>query len=454
MSYSKLGVSQQRCALLALALLLALLLPASALGENALGASDPWADLAEQPLLVRLPDEVAPEQAAAYLAALGLEALAPIPRIHVWRARPLPGQSVSLQTLRANLADAVLWVEQDGSVHALDMTPNDAYYASQQWNLPLIGLEQAWHWSQGGQVTIAILDSGIDLAHPDLQARLWVNPGEVPGNDQDDDGNGYLDDTYGWDYVGDDPWPQDEYGHGTHVAGIAGAHTDNGLGVAGVGWDVRLMAVRVLNASGNGAWSSVAEGLIYAADNGASIINLSLGGDLYTQTVADAVAYARSQGCLIVAAAGNHVGPIQYPARLEGVMAVAATGIADEPYPSWSSGPQMDVAAPGYEQIVGGVTLGVYSTYLGGTYGLMYGTSMATPHVSGLAALLWAYDPALTEAEISEIITGTARDVYDPGWDERTGWGRIDAQAALARLALPALEHRYRFPLIFRRTFP
>ncbi len=439
MRYLSPSPHQHGRALLALGLLLALLLPASALAQ-----SPGLVEGAELPLLVRLPDEVPPEQAPAYLAALGLEALDPIPRIHVWRARPLPGQPAALQTLRQNLADRVLWVEQDGLVYAQDVIPNDSDYAGYQWNLPLIGSEQAWHWSRGGQVLIAIIDSGIDLAHPDLQAQLWVNPGEIAGTTGlDDDGNGYVDDVHGWDFVANDALPQDEYGHGTHVAGIAGAQTDNGAGIAGVGWDVRLMAVRVLDPNGKGSWGDLAEGIGYAAENGARILNLSLGGFSYSQTVAEAIADARELGCLVIAAAGNSSGPIQYPARLEGVMAVAATNQLDTPAFSYSYGPEMAVAAPG---------IAVYSTYwvtpTVSSFTMMSGTSMATPHVSGLAALLWAYEPSLTAAQVTHIITSTAHDVYTPGWDARTGWGRINARAALAKLALPRLPYRYRFPLL------
>ncbi len=419
--------------LLALGFLLVLSLP-----PRVWGAADQQGDRPELPLLVRLPDEVSPEQAPAFLASLGLEALRPIPDIHVWRARPLPDQATSLEDLRRRLAQQILWIEQDGLVHAQDVVPNDPYYATRQWNLPLIGMEQAWQLSQGDEVVIAIIDSGLDLVHPDLQARLWEDPGQ-PG-------------VHGYDFVSDDAIPQDAFGHGTHVAGIAGAHTDNGIGISGVGWGVRLMAVRVLDATGFGTWSDVAEGIIYAANKGARVLNLSLGGDQLNQATSDAVAYARNLGCLVVAAAGNAVlttSQIIYPAALEGVMAVGATTSADDPVLAWRHGPQMDVAAPG---------MSVFSTYwtspASSTYGTMNGTSMATPHVSGLAALIWAYEPTLTAAQVTQIITSTAHDVYTPGWDDRTGWGRIDARAALISLVLPQMDHFYRFPLICRRTAP
>jgi subtilisin family serine protease len=423
--------------LLAIFLLLALSLQSGTVGLAAL-------DREPSTLLVRLPDDVPPEQASAYLVSLGLEALVPIPRIHVWRARPLTGSQVSLETLRQRLADEVEWIEPDGMVYAQNTVPNDPYYGSLQWNLALIGLEQAWNSSRGDGVTVAIIDSGIDLVHPDLSAKLWVNPGEIPGTGQDNDGNGYADDVHGYDFVDRDGHPHDLNGHGTHVAGIAGAHTNNGVGVAGVGWEARLMALRVLDAAGNGSWSNVAEAIIYAADNGARVINLSLVSSSYSQTAAEAVVYAQGRGCLVVAAAGNSLGPILYPAALEGVMAVAATTSLDQPAINYASGPQMDVAAPG---------VSIYSTYTRdapSSYSYASGTSMAAPHVAGLAALVWAYDPTLTAAQVSQVITSTAHDVHSPGWDEQTGWGRIDARAALMSLRPLELDHRHYLPLLLR----
>ncbi len=426
-------------ALLALCLLL-ILLPPGALVQAA-------PEREPLPLLVRLPDDIAPEQSRAYLATLGLEALAPIPRIHVWRARPLPGQPTALQILSQQLADHVLWIEEDGLVYAQEVVPNDPDY-SLQWNLPLIGMEQAWEWSLGEGVVIAIVDSGIDLVHPDLEAKLWVNLGEISGTGQDDDGNGYIDDVHGWDFVDGNAQPHDLNGHGTHVAGIAGAHTDNGIGVAGVGWQAELMALRVLNKEGSGAWSDVAEAIVYAADNGARVINLSLAGSTYSVAAAAAVSYALDRDCLIVAAAGNKEGPIQYPAALPGVMAVGATDSQEQPAKNYASGPEMDVAAPG---------INIYSTYTRdkpSTYSLMGGTSMAAPHVSGLAALLWAADPTLTALQLTHVITSTAQDVHSPGWDAQTGWGRIDAHAALLSLQPPELGHRHHLPILWRVRTP
>src|SRR3954469_18398073 len=178
----------------------------------------------------------------------------------------------------------------DGLRGRADVAPSQARAAQapatdprtqEQWPLQgdaPMGAASAWRQTTGGDVTVAIVDSGIDLGHPDLIGNLWTNPGEVPGNGVDDDGNGFVDDVNGYDFVERDGTPQDGNGHGTHVAGIVGARGGNGIGVAGVSWRVKLMAVRVLDGQARGTTTAVAEGLRYAVDNGARIVNLSLAG--------------------------------------------------------------------------------------------------------------------------------------------------------------------------------
>src|SRR4051812_43933188 len=178
----------------------------------------------------------------------------------------------------------------------------------EQWPLQgdaPMGAASAWRQTTGGDVTVAIVDSGIDLGHPDLIGNLWTNPGEVPGNGVDDDGNGYVDDVHGYDFVDGDATPQDANGHGTHVAGIVAARGGNGIGVSGVAWRARLMAVRVLDAGARGNTTTVAQGIRYAVDNGARIVNLSLAGPSPAGDLEDAVRYAQQRGVLIVVAAGN-----------------------------------------------------------------------------------------------------------------------------------------------------
>ena len=388
--------------------------------------------------LVRVRQDLSREELEARLAPRRLLIVGQIPQIGIWIVEDTrPGWTEPpLATLARE--PSVLWAEPNGQVHVAGITPNDNYYQAQQWNLRLIGLPEAWVFTGGSAGPIAVIDTGVDLDHPDLAGKLWTNGGEIAGNDLDDDGNGYTDDVHGWDFVSSDGSPDDDHGHGSHVAGIAAAQTDNGAGVAGVAWESPIMPLRVLNRNGEGGWGDVLTAMVYAADNGASVLNLSLGqepGDpqnpVPVQAVQATISYVQAAGCLVVAAAGNNdnqPAPVMYPAASPGVVAVAATTQSDGAWDRSNRGPEVDVAAPG---------VSIFSTTKNGGYTWLSGTSMATPHVSGLAALLWSLDPGLTADQVTHVITSTARDVHTPGWDERTGWGRIDAQAAVFQLAQP-----------------
>lgn len=341
----------------------------------------------------------------------------------------------------------VTFAELDYAVHAIEnrsMIPNDPAWPH-QWGTAKINALAAWDVTTGTpDVIVAVLDTGIKLGHEDLADNVWSNPGEVPGNGWDDDGNGQVDDVHGWHFYhawdgraylpGADNQVADDHGHGTHATGIAGAQVHNALGVAGMAGNIRLMAVKVLDEQGDGWYSDLAQGIIYAVDNGAQIINLSVGGTDASQTLQGAVDYAYEQGVLVVAAVGNGGGSVLYPAACERVLAVSATDYHDAFWPQSKHGPQVDIAAPG---------VSIYSTgwpgdrYTNCTDGYCYksGTSMATPYVSGLAALIWSARPNLTVGQVSEIITATARDANAdtlPGRDEYLGWGRIQADRALS----------------------
>ena len=235
-----------------------------------------------------------------------------------------------------------------------------------------------------------------------------------------------------------DAFVQDDNGHGTHVAGIAAAATNNGIGVAGVAWGAQIMPVKVLDEYGSGWLSDVAAGIVYASDQGAKIINVSLGGSTLSQTLCDAVAYAsQTTGALVVAAAGNTGGAVLYPAACDHVLAVAATDRADQRAYFSNLGPQVDLAAPGVD---------IYSTwYQSGLQASGYftksGTSMATPQVAGVAALVWSRWPTWTPDQVAQRLLDTALDLGEPGWDAYTGWGRLDAAAAVGapvwRIYLP-----------------
>jgi hypothetical protein len=395
-------------------------------GSAAVGPEPRWRTGCSE-ALVRLEKGLSNAAGRAFLAPYG-QVVRRLPAIDVWvisECRTTASTLVDELTGR----DGVLWAEPNGRYYALGITPDDNFYLAQQENLRQMGLPEAWVFTTGGTYPIAVLDGGVDLDHPDLAARIWVNPGEVPANGVDDDQNGYVDDVHGWNFVhGSTLLTEDP--HGTHVAGIAGAHTDNGLGVAGVTWEGPLMSLQVLQA-GSGEWADVAEAVVYAADNGARVLNLSLGGSEPSQTIEAAVAYARDRGCLLVAAVGNRDGAstsVLYPAALPAVLAVAATTAEDLPWSEGNRGPEVDLAAPGVE---------IVSTSSYGRYAKMTGTSMATPHVSGLASLVWSLRPTLTADQVAQVITGTAHDIYPFGRDERTGWGRVDAQEAILHLVQP-----------------
>ena len=319
-----------------------------------------------------------------------------------------------------------------------ETTTAAGYYT---WDSDMIDIEKVSQTGAG--VYVAVLDTGVDLNHSDLVDQIWVNPTEVPGNGLDDDGNGHVDDIHGWRFGHDaigNPYESnlvdDDHGHGTHVAGIIAARGNNGQGIAGMAWGSRVMIVKVLDQEGDGYYSEVADGLVYATDNGASIANLSLGGSQRSQLMEDAVAYANAHDTVVIAAAGNTGSAVLYPAAYPGAVAVAATDQNDNHLSFSCFGPEIDLAAPGSL---------IYSTCLGDRYCFKSGTSMATPHVAGLAALVRSQSPGYTAAQIVQHLRSTATDLDSPGWDEYTGWGRIDAHRALSA---PQTLRMYYMPLV------
>jgi hypothetical protein len=324
------------------------------------------------------------------------------------------------------IADPIA-IEPHYSPRAPDVTPDDPLYYG-QWNLPQIEAPAAWDITTGsGKVVIAFVDSGVDLVHPELKDKIWTNPDEMAGNGIDDDGNGKKDDVHGWDWVNWDNEPQDDYWQGTFMSSIAAAVTNNGIGMAGVSWGAEIMPLKAFDEGGYSRYYHAADGITYAADKGAKIINLSwtLTGSEHLQTWQTAVNYAHSKGALVVAAAGDsYDDSYKYPAALDNVVSVAATD-RDDGHPDFSTYNDMvDVAAPGV------YILGI-SSPLGYEYGRFSSTRAAAPHVSGLAALVWSVNPTLTAEQVEGIIESTAVDLGDPGRDDKFGYGRIDASAAV-----------------------
>jgi len=378
-------------------------------------------------IVVKFKEGLSSAHVAQLNASQGAAVVAEIPRIGVQILSVPPGEvEAKIAAFKAN--PMVEYAEPDYLAQPA-YEPNDPYYDSKQWGPQKIFAPQAWDLSTGDpHVVIAVIDWGVDLQHPDLATEMWTNPGEIADNGIDDDGNGYVDDVYGWDFANGDNDPQDDYGHGTHVGGIAAAATDNGVGIAGVAFNSRIMAVKVGDGStGKARYSHIANGIIYAADNGAKVINLSLGGYAYSSYLESAVNHAWNAGCVLVGAVGNNnLSDPFYPAAYDNVIGVSATDQNDVKA-SWSNyGAHVAVAAPG---------VSIYSTYWNGssTYANMSGTSMSAPHVAGLAALLFAQDGGRSNAVVRSLIESTADDLGDAGWDQYYGYGRINAYKALGR---------------------
>jgi subtilisin family serine protease len=314
-------------------------------------------------------------------------------------------------------------------VRTASLVPNDPRLGD-LYGLTRMDAANAWNITTGSPaVTVAVIDTGVQYNHPDLQDNIAVNTGEIPGNGIDDDTNGYTDDYFGYDFYAEDGNPTDEHGHGTHCAGIVGARGDNGQGVVGINWSVGILPVRVLGPDGSGSDADVAAGMYYAISRGASVLSLSLGGPFFSAVLDDAVQYARDRGVLVVAAAGNDYGQDldvepAYPASLsyDNMIAVAATDSTDALAYFSNFGPSsVHVAAPGH---------GILSTYLGGQFVYMSGTSMATPYVAGVAALMKSAKPSLGYGEIRSGIISSS-DPIDALQGKVVANGRVNAYRAV-----------------------
>lgn len=272
------------------------------------------------------------------------------------------------------------------------------------WNLDMIDAPEVWAQGYTGQgVVVAVVDSGVDYTHPDLANNIWTNSGEIPNNGIDDDGNGYVDDVRGWNFVDGSNNPMDLNGHGTHVSGTIAAENNN-LGMTGVAYNATIMPVRVMSSDGYGSSVNIANGIRYAANNGANVINLSLGGN-YSSLIQDAVNYATSVGAVVVMGSGNQgntqPGAPAFLATQSGI-AVGAVDInrAIANFSNQAGVPVLNyVVAPG---------VNVYSTFPGNSYRNLSGTSMATPQVSGVVALMLSANPQLTPLDVESLINQTA----------------------------------------------
>ena len=392
-------------------------------------------------ILVKFTPMMTTQSIAATLTAYQIKLLKRIPPLNILQVQIPENTTVEemLYILRQNPA-----VESAGPNYLAHIaeTPNDPLFGY-QYALENTGQQigtipgsphgtaradikatAGWEESKGGNdIVIAVIDTGIDFLHPDL-----VN----------------IIQTGGYDFANNDDDPTDDNGHGTLVAGIAGAETNNSEGVAGVAWNCMILPLKAFDAEGSGAYSAIIDAIVYAADNGADVINISAGGTEADSHLEAALEYAHRAGVLIVASAGNTSEPVLYPAAYDDYcLAVAATDY-DDRRASWSNyGPEVDVAAPG-DEILGPVPLWYFGDeFL--PYGFGDGTSMAAPHVAGLGALLKSLKSWLTVDEIMDVIRFSADDINStefPGKDEYIGYGRINMEKALVPIIISPILPR------------
>ncbi|MBI1900168.1 MAG: S8 family serine peptidase, partial [Planctomycetia bacterium] len=395
-------------------------------------------------LLVSFQDGAAPADVLPDGASLG-DALPLVPGLYEVQLGGSLTVAAAMEALRAN--PLVRFAEPDYEVH-VDFIPNDTFFGS-LWGLHNTGQSgglldadidapEAWDVTMGsGSVIVAVIDTGVDYNHPDLAANIWTNFGEIAGNGRDDDFNGYVDDVHGYDFYSNDGNPMDGNGHGTHVAGTIGAVANNARGVAGVNPNVRIMALQFMSASGSGFTSDAVRAINYAVANGASISNNSWGGGGFSTSLFNAIANARAQGHIFVAAAGNNgsnndFSP-HYPSNynLDNVVSVAATDRLDNL--AWFSNygaTTVDLGAPG---------VSILSTYPGNRYATLSGTSMASPHVAGALALIRDLHPEYTYLEaINQLLSSV--DPLPSLSGLMVSGGRLNVANALAGPSLPRIS--------------
>lgn len=397
----------------------------------------PWSTLAAR------------ETVLAQVGGRTIQTWALVPGLHhVAVSAPVAEALRALQLVAVMDHSPVVYAEPDHLGH-LGATPNDTYY-SLLWGLNNTGqtvnrdrgtanadidADLAWDVITGGNVAVGMADSGIRASHEDLAANRWTNPGEIAGNGIDDDGNGYIDDTWGWDFWNNDNNPSDDNGHGSHTAGTVGAVGNNGKGVVGVCWTVRLVGLKIGSASGSVSTSAAVSALDYCVGKGVRLSNHSWGGGAFSSALNSAITNARTAGHMLVCAAGNggadgrgdnNDAVPQYPASYsqDNIIAVAATD-NDNKLAKFSNygATSVDLGAPG-------VTIASCYNSSDAAYVYMDGTSMATPHVTGVAALVWAQNPGWTYAQVRSKILASVKPIASLAGKSATG-GCVNANNAV-----------------------
>jgi hypothetical protein len=381
-------------------------------------------------LLVRLAPHFERTPTSALAPGLEHAELWNLPQIG-WRALEVPLGKREESRARLAAVSGVLAVEHDlGRELASDveLIPNDVLFAS-QWYLGQTRVPVAWNRELGeAGVVVAVMDTGVDLAHPDLAANLWTNAGEIPGNGLDDDENGYADDVHGYDFAYLDPNPSDDNGHGTACAGIVGAVQGNALGISGVAPGCRVAVLKAALANGKFYASANVPALVYAAEMGFRVLSMSFFSDEVVPAERDAIAYCVANGVLPIAAAGNANSVLpSYPAAYPQVLAVGATFDASDARAFFSGfGSWVGVAAPGW-------ALATTSPF-GGYTSSFSGTSGAAPQVAGIAALLFSANPAATADGVRAALEDACTPLYEAPYGHWTSYGRVDAERALDRV--------------------
>ena len=376
-------------------------------------------------VIVRFRKGYSKRKITAFNTSYGLSTIKVFPHLNVFHLKASKNLSNLKKILESYKTNPNVLYAEPNYIYYPYSVPNDELL-SKQWALSNIEATRAWEIEKGkAKIIIAIVDTGVNWNHPDLVNKIWNNKNEIPNDFIDNDNNGYTDDIRGWDIADNDNDPMDEYGHGTHCAGISAAESNNFIGIAGLAQKCTIMPVKIDSSYWERSFTAVvcAEGIIYAVNNGANVINMSWGGPADSYLIHDAIRYAYDNNVVLVAAAGNSNDDFSgFPACYNEVISVSATDYYDKKAFFSSYGPFVDVAAPGTE---------ILSTYRDASYESMSGTSMASPYVAGLSGLILSYKPDLTNEQVRQAIRISADNFETNEWDPYYGYGRINAYNAL-----------------------